>query len=177
MTMAGEGIRMGRGSMKIARRCRHGGALLLAAAVAGLLGGCAAPSFLGFKGDRVAWKQVTLAAAADANGNSPVAVDVVLISDEALQARVAELPASKWFASRADLASTYPTGLRYRSWELVPGQRLEVPVQQFDGPRVTAAYVFANYPEPGAYRVRIAQVSGTLAVQLDNNAFTVMTTK
>ncbi|BDB30025.1 hypothetical protein CTP10_R74410 (plasmid) [Cupriavidus sp. P-10] len=156
------------------------GALLLAGTLAAstvLLGGCSAPSFLGFKGDRVKWKQVVLNAADDANGNSPVAVDVVLVSDEALQGRLVELPASKWFAGRTDLSNTYPGSLRFRSWELVPGQRLEVPPQEFEGPRVTAVFVFANYPEPGAHRVRIDQFSGTLAVQLSSSAVSVSTSK
>jgi type VI secretion system protein len=146
--------------------------LLVAAALAGLLGGCAA-----FKGDKVRWRQVTLTAAEDANGNSPVAVDVVLVSDEALQARLAELPAAKWFAGRGDLGSTYPSGLRYRSWELVPGQRLEVAAEDLEGPRIAAAYVFVNYQAPGAHRARIEQFNGTLAVQLDSAAFTVLVTK
>ncbi|MGX6567583.1 hypothetical protein [Cupriavidus necator] len=156
---------------------RRAGTLLAAVALAGLLGGCAASSWLGFKGDKVKWKQVTLTAAADANGNSPVAVDVVLVSDEALQARLADLPAAKWFAGRSDLGSTYPSGLRYRSWELVPGQRLDVPAEDLEGPRVAAAYVFANYQAPGAHRARVEQFNGTLAVQLDSAAFTVLVTK
>ncbi|WP_454712745.1 hypothetical protein [Cupriavidus nantongensis] len=145
--------------------------------LAALLGGCAAASWLGFKGDKVNWKQVTLTAADDANGNSPVAVDVVLVSDAALQARLAELPAAKWFAGRGDLGSTYPGALRYRSWELVPGQRLEIAAQALQGPRVAAAFVFANYQAPGAHRARIEQFNGTLAVQLDGAAFTVLVTQ
>jgi type VI secretion system protein len=142
-----------------------------------LLGGCALPSFLSFKGDKVKWPQVTLSASDDANNNSPIAVDVVFVTDETLVARLAELPALKWFSARADLANTYPDALRYRSWELVPGQQLVIPGKTFEGPRVAGAFIFANYPDPGAHRVRIEQFGARLAVQLDNNTFSVSAVK
>ncbi len=110
---------------------------------------------------------VTLVASDDVNGNSPVAVDVVLVTDDALVDRLTALPASKWFDGRADLVASFPKGLRYQSWELVPGQRLDVSGDTFDGTRVAGAFVFANYPQAGAHRVRIQQFSGTLVVQLD----------
>ena len=145
--------------------------------LASLLAGCAMPSFLSFKGDKVKWPQVTLSASDDVNNNSPIAVDVVLVTDDTLVARLAELPAGKWFSARDDLANTYPDGLRYRSWELVPGQQLTIPGTTFQGPRVAGAFVFANYPAPGAHRVRIEQFSARLAVQLDNNTFSVSVVK
>ncbi|MFM0392579.1 hypothetical protein [Paraburkholderia phytofirmans] len=132
---------------------------------------------LGMSGEKASWSQVTLAASDDVNNNSPVAVDVVLVSDDAMLARLAELPASKWFVGRNDLLSTFPKSLRYRSWELVPGQRLDVTDDAFAGPRVVAAFVFANYPDPGAHRVRIQKFSGRLVVQLDSNNFSVADTK
>jgi type VI secretion system protein len=139
-----------------------------------LLGACA---MLSFKGDKVKWTQLTLSASDDVNNNSPIAVDVVLVTDETLVTKLAELPASKWFAARADLVNTYPDGLRYRSWEVVPGQQLIVPGDTFEGPRVAAVFIFANYPAPGAHRVRIEQFGGRLAVQLDNNTFSVPAVK
>lgn len=151
--------------------------LLTAFCVAGSLSGCAMPSFLSFKGDKVKWSQVTLNANAEVNNNSPVAVDVVLVTDDEMSVRLADLPASKWFASRADLVKTFPQSLSYRSWEIVPGQRLDVPGDTFGRPRVVAAFVFANYPEPGAHRVRIEQFSDQLIVQLDNNTFSVAARK
>jgi type VI secretion system protein len=137
----------------------------------------AACSMLGLSGEKAAWSHVTLVASDEANNNSPVAVDVVLVRDDAMLARLADLPASKWFAARADLLSTFPGSLRYRSWELVPGQRLDLPAGAFAGPRVVAAFVFANYPEPGAHRVRIQKFSGRLVVQLNSNSFSVADTK
>ncbi|WP_369407748.1 hypothetical protein [Trinickia terrae] len=149
----------------------------LTACIAAALAGCAMPSVLSFKGDKVKWDALTFSASDDLNNNSPVAVDIVFVTDEAMLARIAELPASKWFAGRADLVSTFPKSLRYRSWEFVPGTHLTVSGDTFDRPRVAAAFIFANYAGPGAYRVRIEQFSGRLAVQLDDNTFSVSAVK
>jgi type VI secretion system protein len=151
--------------------------VLLALCVSGLVAGCSTPSFLSFKGDKVRWDRVTLVADDDVNNNSPLAVDVVFVTDDAMLARIAELPASKWFASRADLANTFPKSLQYKSWELVPGQRIELSGDSFGRPRVEAAFLFANYTDPGAHRVRIEQLNGNLAVQLNTYTFTVSAVK
>jgi type VI secretion system protein len=165
------------GSARMQGLLRRFAGVLLTVCVAGLLGGCAMPSFLSSKGDKVKWDELTLSASDDVNNNSPVAIDVVFVTDDAMLARLAELPASKWFAARADLASTFPKALRYWSWEVVPGQHVDVPGETFERQRVAAALVFANYADPGAHRVRIEQFSGRLAVQLDNNTFSVSALK
>lgn len=138
------------------------------------LAGC---SMLFPSGDKVKWDELTLAASDDANNDSPVAVDVVYVTDKALLARVAELPASKWFAVRGDLVGTFPDAIRYQSWELVPGQRLAVPKDKLRGPRVAGVFVFADYPGPGAHRVRVERFDGRLVVQLGDNAFSVSSVK
>jgi type VI secretion system protein len=159
------------GIARLARRLRFA---LLTACVMCLASGCA---MFGGKGDKVSWDHLSLVAADDVNNNSPVAVDVVFVTDDTLLARVAELPASKWFAARADLASTFPKSVQYRSWELVPGQRINVPGDVFGRPRVLAAFLFANYADPGAQRVRIEPLNGAVAVQLDNHTFSVSAVK
>ena len=148
-------------------------ALLSASCFMGLAG-C---SMLFPSGDKVKWDELTLAASDNANNDSPVAVDVVFITDKTLLARVAELPASKWFSVRGDLAATFPDSIRYQSWELVPGQRLVVAGDKLRGPRVAGVFVFADYPGPGANRVRVERFNGRLVVQLGDNAFSVSSVK
>jgi type VI secretion system protein len=138
------------------------------------LAGC---SMLFPSGEKVKWDELTLAASDEANNDSPVAVDVVFVADKTLLDRVAELPASKWFAARGDLVGTFPNSIRYQSWELVPGQRLVVPGDQLRGPRVAGVFVFADYPGPGAHRVRVQRFDGRLVVQLGDNAFSVSSMK
>jgi type VI secretion system protein len=147
--------------------------LMFVMCVTQALAGC---GIFGSSGEKVSWSQMTLTASDDVNNDAPVAVDVVLVSDRALLERIADLPASKWFSARADLAATFPQGLRYRSWEMVPGQRLTVPGDTFSGPRVAAAFVFANYQGPGAHRVRIDTFSGRVAVLLNATALAVSAT-
>lgn len=149
--------------------------VLAVAVLATQLGGCALPSFLSFKGTKVRWDQVSLSAAENANRNSAVAVDIVLVTEDAVVEKVIDLPASKWFAARADLAKTFPKVLTYRSWELVPGQVLTVDGDSFGSPRVAAALVFADYATPGSHRVRIDEFKGRLVVRLEQDDLTVTT--
>lgn len=148
-------------------------ALLCLAGLSGLAG-C---SMLFPSGDKVKWDQLTLAAGEEANNDSPIAVDVVFVTDKTLLARIAELPASKWFAVRDDLTGTFPDAIRYQSWELVPGQRVVVPGDKLRGPRVAGVFVFADYPGPGAHRMRIERFDGRLVVQLGDNAFSISSVK
>ncbi|MEM5299317.1 hypothetical protein VSR82_34025 [Burkholderia sp. JPY481] len=161
--------------LRLRARLARGAAVLLAASgVALAVGGC---SMLGLSGEKAKWSQVTFTASDDINNNSPVAVDVVLVSDPAMLARLAEMPASKWFTARDDLVKTYPKNLRYRSWEIVPGLHLDVSGDAFAGSRVAGAFVFANYQDPGAHRARIEHFSGHMVVQLDSNNLTVVDSK
>lgn len=155
-------------------RIRRWAAGLLTAMCFMGLAGC---SMLFPSGDKVKWDELTLSASDEANNDSPVAVDVVFVTDKTLLARIAELPASKWFAARADLAATFPDSIRYQSWELVPGQRLVVPGDKLRGPRVAGVFVFADYHGPGANRVRVERFNGRLVVQLGANAFSVSSVK
>lgn len=139
----------------------------------GFLSGCSMLGMDYFKGEKASWSQVMIAASDDANDNSAVAVDIVLVSDETLLPRLAELSAAKWFSSRADLSNTYPKGLRYSSWEVVPSQHLSVPVSKLEGARVMGGFVYARYSGSGAYRARIDAFDGRLLVRLDRKNFTV----
>lgn len=152
---------------------RRAARLMITLCLAGLAG-C---SMLFPSGDKVKWDELTLVASNDANNDSPVAVDVVFVADQAMLARIAELPASKWFAARTDLVGTFPNAIRYQSWELVPGQQLVVPGEKLRGPRVAGVFVFADYPGPGAHRVRVERFNGRLVVQLGDNAFSVSSVK
>lgn len=137
------------------------------------LAGCALPSFLTFKGTKLDWSEVTLAASSTSNNNSPVAVDVVLVFDDAMLDRLVELPAAKWFAARSDLRKTFPQSLSYRTWELVPGQTVKVPGDSFGNPRVVGVFVFADYLAPGAHRLRVETLKGSVVARFDTGTFDV----
>lgn len=110
--------------------------------------------------------------AADANGNAPVAVDVVAVKDAALLETLLKLPAAQWFAQRDQMRLDYPTGFTAWSWELVPGQ----PVADTDVEDATGdAYgvlVFASYRTKGDHRARIGSLEDVTIV-LEREGFVI----
>lgn len=126
-------------------------------------------------GSYLSWSGVTLVAQEDANLNSALAVDVVMLHDEETLGLVQNLSAAKWFATRDDLLKTFPLGLSVQSVELVPGQTLPLQNAMFAKKRQVATLVFANFLTPGEHRMRVDPMRGQLLVQLNHRDFTVST--
>ena len=144
-----------------------------------LLAACSSPKRL-FNalvptGNYLTWSSVTLVAQEDANLNSALAVDVVMLHDEETLGLVQNLSAAKWFATRDDLLKTFPQSLSIQSVELVPGQTLPLQNTMFAQKRQVATLIFANFLTPGEHRMRVDSLQGQLLVQLNNRAFTVTT--
>ncbi len=92
----------------------------------------------------------------NANLNSPVALDLVIIYDPQLLSRVLGMTAQQWFDQKAQILRDYRQGegLDCWSWEWVPGQevgRLKLPLEA----TAKGAVLFARYLTPGAHRIRI----------------------
>lgn len=157
--------------LSVNRPCRalSCGALLCAALLCMAFSGCA---MFGMKGHRVDWREVTLIAAQDANNDSPVAIDIVMVSDPVILDKLLSLRATQWFQDREDLVTTYPKALRYRSWEVVPNETLRVDRRTFSGPRVAGVLVFARYASPGAHRQRIEVYKGRLVLTMKTTTYT-----
>lgn len=128
---------------------------------------------VGFKGTRLAWKEVLITAGDGANLNTPAAVDVVLVLDEAALEKLAALPASKWFQTRADMLKTFPGSYIYKSWEVSPGQTLRLPGSAFGSPSVVGVFVFADYLTPGEHRMRVDDLQNGIIVELAARDFSV----
>jgi type VI secretion system protein len=87
---------------------------------------------------------------AQANNNSPVAVDAVLIKDKNFWKAAPAMAAKDWFAQKSDLQRRYGNKLLVTSWEWVPGQ--PVPPIKVKVPRgVYGAMIFAAYPSAGSH--------------------------
>lgn len=149
-----------------------------------MLGGLSACSSMGSvanffmaKGNRLDWNGMTVIAADGANLNTPVALDVVLLRDDATLGMASALSASKWFSSRADLGKTFPEGLSYQSMEIAPGQTLKLPASTFGASRLVGVILFADYLTPGEHRVRVDQMQGDILVQLGARSFSVSAQK
>lgn len=126
------------------------------------LGGCAVPQALCLRPDAV--RTVDLLASSDANGDRPVAVDLVFASEEPAAAALAGLSAREYFARREQLRADHPGTIRVSSWELVPGQQVAGAATAAPC-GVAATYLFADYAAPGAHRLRLTQ-TGQVAVVL-----------
>ncbi|MFQ5961242.1 MAG: hypothetical protein ACE5MG_07580 [Candidatus Methylomirabilales bacterium] len=90
------------------------------------------------------------------NHNSPVAVDIVLVSDKGLLGELMKMPASDWFAKREQTRRDHPleTGFDAWRWEWVPGQVVE-PIPLSIDRKVKGGVVFVNYLTPGRHRTAI----------------------
>ena len=100
-------------------------------------------------------KRLTLAVniSADANRDSPVALDFVSTNDKDLSKDISKMTAADWFQKRDQILRDFPkaSSISVRSWEWVPGQvvpDLQIPLKKT--PR--ALFIFANYSTPGPHR-------------------------
>jgi len=100
---------------------------------------------------------------ADANQNSPIPVDLALVSDKGLLKTLAQMPVADWFAKRSQLQADHAKQLAVKSWEWVPGQAVgPIPVKV--APAVDGAVIFAEYPSPTAKAVLVNNPRQTLTV-------------
>ncbi len=92
----------------------------------------------------------------DMNNQSPLAVDMVAVSNKALYKELKKTTAQDWFAQRKQHQLDYVVGHDFElfSWEWTPGQkvgRIEEKVRR----KTRGVLVFANYAEEGAHRARL----------------------
>lgn len=138
-------------------------------------GGCGMPkrqfaSLTGL-GDKLSLQVTT---SNGANQNSPVAMDVVLVSDKKLLGVLDKLSASDWFQKRAQIELDHPGKIQVLTdLQLVPGQRYG-PVKLKFNPRFVAGILFANYFTPGAHRA-VIDIHKPLVVNLKEGNFTLQT--
>jgi type VI secretion system protein len=109
----------------------------------------------------------------NANTNSPIALDVVLVYDEALLKQLIKMPSSEWFEKRNQIIRDHMKGdgLDYWAWEFVPGQNVETQVLPIK-PKAKGGIVFANYFTPGEHRFRIDPFKDFI-IHLNEKLFTV----
>lgn len=108
-----------------------------------------------------------------ANLNTALEFEIVLVKDPDVLKKLSELPAAKWFEQREDLRKTYPGGFESMKWELVPGQDLRLPSDEFKEKRALAVLIYANYLTPGEHRARIDHFRDGAVIRLLPRGFTV----
>lgn len=127
---------------------------LIFLSVSAVVAGC---SF--FKGDDnkeppVHLKSVTLSLDSDANQDSALAIDLLMIYKKELLDAVMKMKARDYYLSAMQLKRDYPEMLDIWHWELTPGQVVkDYPITHRCTPPLGAVF-FADYLTPGDHRVR-----------------------
>ena len=114
-----------------------------------------------------------------ANGENPVALDVLLVSDKELLKELQKMSASDWFAKREQIILDHPKEgqlVVVIRRELVPGQVVE-PAQFVVKPEVRAGVVFANYFTPGEHRAVLDPRAGDVQINLEEDKLEVVARK
>ncbi|MCM0043389.1 MAG: hypothetical protein NBV65_02025 [Burkholderiaceae bacterium] len=130
-------------------------------------------SFLFPPGVKPDWDSLSLYVDPAANRDFPMAVDIVLVSDEALAKRIAAMKAADWFAARDGLRKMPGGELDIVSVELPPGESLTLPGKRFSGRRVFAALAFADYFSGGEQSARLETLTGKISIEFGAADFTV----
>ena len=113
---------------------------------------------------------VTLEASKDVNGGYPVALDVLLLTDQKVYDALGNLRATEWFAGKADYLRQHQNKLFLTSWELVPGQRLEGVSLTVPPQAVIGTLIFADYLGDRTYRASVVK-KRAVVIQLNRDDF------
>jgi type VI secretion system protein len=89
-----------------------------------------------------------------ANQNSPIAMDLVTITDKKVIADIGKLTAKDWFERRTQVLRDTQGKVSVASFEWVPGQHVDK-ITVAIAPKTRVAYVFANYINGGSHRALI----------------------
>lgn len=159
-------IGRGKGVRRVDFRARR---TLLAAMAAGLgatlLSNC---SFLR-RPRGVITSELKILAAPNANGDSPVAVDIVVPYSKDMLDQLVGITAREWFRKREQYQRDYPTEVETVQLEIVPGTSRNVSLELRDADEAEGALVYANYFTEGEHRVRIDRLENIVIDLLERN--------
>jgi hypothetical protein len=113
-----------------------------------------------------------------ANGENPVALDVLLVSDKELLKELKKMSAGDWFAKREQIILDHPKEeqLVVLRREFVPGQVVE-PALLVVKSEVRAGLVFANYFNPGEHRAVLDPRARDVQINLEEDKLEVVARK
>lgn len=92
--------------------------------------------------------------APDANEDSPLAVDIIVVYDDKLIEKLLQKKARDWFAGREQFLRDYKDDVDSRKFEWIPGQVVD-PIELNYGIGAKRLVVFADYITPGEHRENI----------------------
>lgn len=184
-SVTGGGMRMetatGPNGGQDVRRCapestdRRRIAMALTALLAGtVLQGCSVVDWTLGRPPKVEVDRIQIVADSDANDRRPIPVDLVRVGSVTLAEKLAAVPAADWFNNRRQIQQDNPGSIGVVSWEVVPGQRINLrDLPPYDG-RTVAIIVYARYGTPADHRYRVAS-EDAIVIHLLKDLFTVTT--
>jgi len=156
----------------LTRRALHILHTLLIYSVFSLAACSTVKDFVMSPGVKLDWDSLSLSVAAGANNDYPLAIDVVLVSDEALAQKLMGMTARDWFNARNGMRKAYPDLISIDSFELAPGESIKLSDKRWSGRRVAAALVFADYLVAGPHLARIDALRGRVQLDFGASEFT-----
>ena len=97
---------------------------------------------------------IPVSIAPDANEDSPLAVDLLVVYDDKLIDKLLEKKARDWFAGREQFLRDHDDDVKAQKWEWIPGQEVE-PIELVYGIGAKRLVLFADYVTPGDHRATI----------------------
>ncbi|OFX08256.1 MAG: hypothetical protein A2516_12160, partial [Alphaproteobacteria bacterium RIFOXYD12_FULL_60_8] len=104
--------------------------------------------------------------------NRALAVDLVLVYDRPLLARIEAMTAREWFTGKAGVLNDFPSGFDTVGWELSPGQKAPKKPLPSKSKFALGVFLFADYRDGGPHRARLGEMK-SVVVTLGAKDFTV----
>lgn len=137
------------------------------------LGGCADGAIAGaIKMDQAKiWlEKVNFKIAKNVNGDSPVAVRLVIVYDDGLLGQVSGMTADQFFEAESQLRKDHANDMDVFPWEVVPGQEMDSESITMTKAYGKGGFVFARYSTPDAHRESLADEQ-EVTLHLDEKDF------
>lgn len=125
-----------------------------------------AKDFLIPPGSHLEWDHLSFLVDESANNNSPLPVELILVTEPELIPIVSALSAEQWFAQRKGLLQTSPSGLIVQGIELVPGKSLRIDRTNLPQQRVLGAFLFMNFLSTADHRLSLNPKASAVIVQI-----------
>ncbi len=120
--------------------------------------------------NRVELNAVRIDAVPNANDNTPIAVDIVAITDISLIPSIQVLSAAQWFNAKPQLLRDASGSFRVWSLEVVPGSRFISDENPLRGMPAEAIVLFARYRSEGKHRLRLDKMDSLHLLLLTDEA-------
>jgi type VI secretion system protein len=91
----------------------------------------------------------------DANDDTPIAVDLVVVYEKTLVEDLLKMPATEWFKKKKQFMLDHQGAVEVKSWEWVPGQMVETITVEYRA-GCKKVIVFADYNSEGDHRASIS---------------------